>query len=126
MIPFDVADARLSVISIAALEDQGYTVNYGAADPFAKTDLDSRCQCSRRELNGWDEDATYKPAQAGSKHRKTLSDVGREKAIEAGRAFLEGMPEPRERSNDGYVGGKGVFVYYEEDGRVYTVYAERS
>jgi len=125
MIPFDVADVRLSAISLAALEDQGYQVNYEAADPLLKTDLGSSCQCT-----GEEED--YNPPAIPQK-RKLLSDAGRVKAIKAGQAFLDDwqMPSVLEYGVDdiddnGFVGGNGVFVYYEENGRVHTVYAQRA
>lgn len=40
----------LSRISIAALEDMGYLVDYTTADPFTSDDVDSNCLCRRRTL----------------------------------------------------------------------------
>jgi len=127
MVPFDVADSRLSAISLAALEDQGYHVNYEAADPLSKTDLGSSCQCSTARRRIGEEEEDYKPPQK----RKLLSDAGQEKAIKAGQTFLEGWKMPSMEGGDdiddtGFVGGNGVFVYYEENGHVHTVYAQRA
>ena len=115
MVPYDVDDARLSVMSLAALEDQGYQVNYDAADFFAKTDLDSSCQCSSSGL----QEGTFN--RRSSKARVELSAEGHRKATESGRNFLKGFARTG-REAEGFVGGDGVFVYYKEDGRVFTVY----
>ena len=36
---------QLSRITVGALDDLGYQVNYDAADPYAHTDMDPSCTC---------------------------------------------------------------------------------
>lgn len=42
-------DNPLSVLTIAALEDIGYAVNYAAADAYTSDNLNAACTCRRRE-----------------------------------------------------------------------------
>jgi len=53
MVPVLVPNEKLSPFSVGALEDIGYTVNYGAADSYKYSDLGNACKCKgRRTLFG--------------------------------------------------------------------------
>lgn len=47
-------DNPLSRITVATLDDLGYSVDYGAAAPFSARDVSSRCCNPRRTLRGED------------------------------------------------------------------------
>jgi len=98
--PFLSSELKFSRVSIGAIEDLGYMVDYNAADPdYTYADLGPQCQCQggrrrrRRQLMG--EDAVSISAQP---HRK-LSDATYQKARADGMQFLENLhPSPARRA----------------------------
>jgi len=86
--PFLSSELKFSRVSIGAIEDLGYMVDYNAADPdYTYADLGPQCQCQngRRQLMG--EDAVSSSAQP----RRTLSDATYQKARADGLQFLESL-----------------------------------
>lgn len=131
MTPKDEApgtDEPLSRITVGSLEDLGYEVNYGAAEPFTKSDLNPSCQCNnrrhsllRRQLNsGEGGDASKK----NKKHK--LSEAVHNAAVSYGQSVLaERAAEHRGRAysdNVEYVGDQVIsIVVKDDDGRLYSV-----
>lgn len=109
MAPIITRNSKLSRVTIGALEDQGYQVNYEAADSMTKADLGSGCQCRRR--------LTGDSRVLGKKnHARRLSDAGREHAMAEGRAFLNRNERSQSLEED------SCFVVYEEDEVLHGVY----
>ena len=111
----------ISEVSIGAMEDIGYEVNYGAADAFPASGWGSECQCNRR-LRGnstfTEEEEFEKPAP-----RRQLSEEGRAEAENAGRKMLMTRQNTRGRPSADFVdiGAHMVMVMYEEEGEIHSV-----
>lgn len=73
-----VGDNPLSVLTLAGLEDIGYSVDYSAADSYGAADMDGSCVCRRRH--------TRLLMRAPMSGRLRESDVGR--AQEFGKRIL--------------------------------------
>lgn len=137
-------NSKLSTITIAALEDMGYDVNYNAADDYTRSDLGSNCVCGGgrkqnrgkqvRHLSALDDGFGDMSSSSSSSplpknKERLLSEAGFQDAVAQGRAFLKTMVRPPfEGRSDGaqgkYIGDKFVFVYYIENNQVYGVYVE--
>ena len=123
----------LSRITIATLDDLGYTVDYSTADSYGRSDVASTCTCGQRLLS--DETTHGKVRQLGTSHkstpRRSLSEEARVAALTFGRETLEQRQAKKaffQRDNaDGilddmlYVGDKMVDVFVEEDGAIFDV-----
>ena len=106
----------LSRVSIAALADQGYQVNLGAADPF--NSVDGSCQC-RRLVGENGEEIVLPPAP-----KRKLQEPSEAQKLAANDAYSYGLAILQERAfiaddtelEDGviYVGGLSVSVFYED------------
>jgi hypothetical protein len=124
----------LSRITIATLDDLGYTVDYSPAETYTRENVASSCRCGQRLLS----EAT-KPNQAhqlGTIHpstqRRTLSEEAYHDAVNYGRAILKKRQRLRASSsfqdnlsrirNDIlYVGDNVVIVFVEEGGVFFDV-----
>ena len=101
--------SQFSSITIAGLEDLGYSVNYAAADPFTAEMIDARCRaptCNAPALMATPEEPKLSPelyAAAVTYGKKEIASI------------MEGMP-PTERSKSIPL---HVLVY--ENDRVYGV-----
>ena len=141
-------DSKLSRVTIGALEDMGYTVDYSAADTFGRANLGSDCVCGNRRpmvrhLTDWADDSTTATTRSSGGDnaevlptapapRRQLSEAGLEDATAKGRAFLKTLSVPTGGGGDGaggagesemeYVGDRSVFVFYMEGGDAYSVY----
>ena len=106
-----------SILTIASVEDLGYTVNFNEAEDFDKDNLESSACCKgapktkNRVLNS--------PA---------LSDAGRAEAVIFGQSVLDerGLSDEEEivlleEGDLTYVGDRIVFVLFEEKGQLYEV-----
>jgi len=128
-------NSKLSRITIGALDDMGYTVDYNAADDYTRRDLGKNCVCGGRKqkvrhLSSLDGD-TSSPHPPNNNMERRLSEIGYQDAVAQGLSFLNTMEPPLlDGKSDGalaqgkYVGDKSVFVYYIEDNQVYSVYVE--
>jgi len=113
----------LSNLTIAALQDQGYSqVDYGQADFYDYTTLQNKncCSGSRRALRGGN-NAARPPHRAVSS-----SSLARAKAVDYGKQKLNNqkLPDgvPREKNGATYVGDQFVQVLYiEDDGSIQDV-----
>lgn len=128
MTPFIGFDAQLSRVTLGAIEDIGYEVNYDAADDYTKDDLGPACRCGRRltgETRNLSEELFRNPRDETT-HRK-LSDEGLAYVTNQGRAFLETLPlQGRSDSDEAeYVGGESTFVYAMQDETVFVVKVDR-
>lgn len=106
-----------SILTIASVEDLGYSVSYKVADEFDKDNLNSTC-CN-----------TPKMTKSRLLSSPALSDAGWAEAVAFGQSILD----ERGLSDDAqlvllevddlttYVGDRIVFVLFEEDGQLYEV-----
>lgn len=108
----------LSRITIAALEDLGYTgVQYGPADPFTAGDLSPDCNlvagCNRRRLGSH---------QSQSKRKLNIDEEARANAVAYGKNLLKERKVDQERNpTPGYVGDKIVSVIYRDGNGIHDV-----
>ena len=113
----------LSRLTIATLNDLGYTVNYAAADPYdgrnTSSDVSDCCFPPSFNMNPDDGAATETSTPP-------LSSAGRAAAVEYGLSVLKEneLPSYLIEVDDGlqYVGDRFVTVYYEENGNIYDVH----
>jgi Leishmanolysin len=123
----------LSRITIATLQDLGYTVDYSSAETYTRGDVLSSCLCNRRSLmdsssNG---DAHQLGRSLGSTERRSLSDKGLQQAVNYGQAILQERKrtasvtvedDPNPIGGDIlFVGDKLLMVFVEEAGAFFDV-----
>jgi Leishmanolysin len=81
----------LSKISIATLDDLGYTVDYSSAEKYERGNVLSSCLCNRRALT--DTSSHGKAHQLGrsleSTQRRSLSQDGYRQAVNYGQTILQ-------------------------------------
>lgn len=136
----------ISRITIAALEDVGYPVDYSRANSFTSDDLDPSCRCDAgRQLTTtshvrahptWiqEQDHSQEQQQQPNKNdhrRRRLSDEGLQKAEEYGRAFIarnapnkpiaENSEDIFFANEEDYIVGGSARVSYYENGQVFVV-----
>jgi hypothetical protein len=150
MTGFNTGILPLSRMTVATLEDIGYTVSYSNADPYASTNLDASCRCSNIEEVAEDPAEGQSMAQLsdiygawglGDKNtvdgtlpadrslltvRRKLSDQGRMAAVEYGKQLLSAEQERKatmtgDMGDHSFVGHLFVSVLYLEEGLVYGV-----
>ena len=131
-------------MTVGALEDLGYTVDYSGAGSYTYDDLGAWCKCRTRrglrlgeesehehETSPWDTTdttaSTIRNHSSERKHRQ-LSDAARDKAVVDGIAFLEAIPDSLALDENGRMLGdstaKFAVVYVEEEGQIYAVHVE--
>lgn len=119
----NTATKPLSVVTLALLEDLGYTVDYSKADPFDKSDLDPSCVCDSTRADGGRLLQEEKPRPPA---RRPLSKRGLDSIVAYATTKLEAVNSadmPYMRSNDGVaVGIPGMMVMYMEEGEIYSQY----
>ena len=122
--------SKLSRVTIGALDDMGYTVNYNAADNFGRGDLGSDCVCGNRRpivrhlssaLLPRDPTTTTTDDTASTRPRRQLSEAGLQDATAKGREFLTTLTP---RADAGAVVSEYVFVFYIEGEDAYSIYVE--
>jgi len=136
MTPSANSELPVSRLTIAALEDVGYQVNYNEAEPFNASKMSSSCLCSnnirRRKLNeasSFLEDVAATPASlsSSSSSSRMLSEEGRAMATKYGKDILATREENSSNSlfplpdNVGYIGSDIIYVMYEEHGTLHSV-----
>ena len=135
-------NSKLSRVTIGALDDMGYTVNYNAADNFGRGDLGSDCVCGNRRpivrhltsaLFPRYPTTTTTDDTASTRPRRQLSEAGLQDATAKGQAFLKTMTPPAAGAGGAGSGagvGAGasefayVFVLYMEGEDAYSIYVE--
>lgn len=130
MTPRASGSLPISRLTVAGLEDLGYQVNYGAAEPFSIS-----CGCRRRGLRSNTTDPSFMELEdnyssldeafGSSSGRRRLSEEGEQTATEFGRNILQENREAMSllpgSSDYPDLGGELIFVLYEEDGVVHNV-----
>lgn len=125
------SNSALSRVSIGALEDLGYTVDYSTADTYTVFDIDSDCRCNRRLGEDGDDVSFHEISHA--RQRRSLSEEGYEKAFNYGMTLLEeaaaaidlaGRSEMPEGID--YVADERVYVFYREEGIIYSVLVQQT
>jgi hypothetical protein len=139
----------LSRITIAGLEDLGYTVDYSKADPFTVYDLNFNCQCSygkgRQRLRSTHTEHVHQfgtlSKQSSRRQRRRLSDEAYQTAMEYGLNILSQRSEAMSsnlvsvvttekdtaaslnQTMDAtkYVGDQIISILVEENGEIYGV-----
>jgi len=128
-----------SRVTIAGLEDLGYTVDYAQAETYTSANMGSSCLCNAATrglgelVNGAvrpfpnEEDVE----NVEPKNRRRLSDEGRNAAMAFGTSILESRTEQRsgikfnllnsDGDNGACIGDKVISVLYLEDGKYFDV-----
>jgi Leishmanolysin len=83
----------ISRLTVATLQDIGYTVSYAAADPFTVANLNPTCVCNARNLRDRQLLKIVKPIDttgmpSSSSRKRKLSNSGFQKAREFGKKIL--------------------------------------
>lgn len=133
----------LSILTIAALDDLGYTVDYSKADPFDTSQMNPNCVCNRRQLRGGHDPEIFSYQSVGnspqwssdlqprSHNRKPpLSEEGNRIARAHGLSILNTNHEwkkayLRDDQAATYIGDQIIVVLYMENGYKYTVMVKR-
>lgn len=121
MTGFLTGNTPISRITIGALEDLGYGVDYSKADPFTAADLDPACSCVRRRNLR----VLQNQGNNGKKDAPPgLSKKGEEQAIQFGYGILaenlaKEYPEAPDNLTD--KGQEFVIVFFYEDGHIYSL-----
>jgi len=136
MTGFSTPPFQLSRITVAALEDIGYGVDYSLADPYPASELDASCRCgSLQEFEPAEiiaEDPSAATPRTGPqsvfphrRRRRQLSQSGLQVATEYGKKLLAEKQFMRQNmtaeENEMYIGDKLTIVYYQEDGAIHGV-----
>ena len=135
---------EMSVFTVAALDDLGYTVDYSKADPFDTSKMNPNCVCNRRQLRGTtledDVHAAFSYQNVAklpltdyskpSNRRPPLSEEGHRIARAHGMAILDANHEwknayLRDDQAELYIGDQIIVVLYMENEFKYTVMVRR-
>ena len=111
-------DNPLSRITMASLEDMGYTVNYAAADPFGAANLKCTPCTTTRRLNG-----LARQWNSSSSRQRTLSAKSYQMVMNYGKSALaQNRIQDTSRFVDDmtYVDDKVMTVLVKEGGRIYS------
>lgn len=134
-----LATLPLSTVSIAMLEDLGYTVDYSQADPYTSADMNASCICNNNNNN--EEDPSIRmlrnnneddaPTTYHSANERQLSEEGRATVHKYANAELKRMSmmavsymkNTMDENGEGgaEIGIPGLsVVFMDEDGEIYT------
>ena len=121
MTPAAGSDLIMSRVTIAALADLGYSVDYSEAEPFDSTYVNPKCVCDPGLLRG----RSLMPA---TNTTRQLSDEGLERAMAYGRMQLSQNQNSNnlgliEMAPDGVqdLGQEVIYVLYSEDETIHRV-----
>jgi hypothetical protein len=114
----------LSTLTIATLDDLGYTVDYSVADAYPLVgSMGGSCLCNRR-LGGGDAPLDGGARSSGSTStRRKLSPVGLQIAEAYGMAQLDVVDDGSHHAADIHI--PSIMVYYMEDGAIHDVRVSR-
>ena len=125
-----LGEKKISRITLGALEDLGYVVNYTAADPYTMDDIGTCSGCHRRNLKSVED---TNDARQRSKTSSCHSGLVHERVIRHGRKILgdvherylmhaKGQQHEYQLGELTYVGNQRITVMYEhEDGTLCSV-----
>lgn len=121
----DSSDATVSTLTVAMLDDLGYTVDYDQVDAFTKTDLNASCICSADDasvIDSTSDDSPLEPPPLLSlEGRRKIVSYAKEELTRMNEIALSYMMAPD--TTNGGVGIAGLTVFYmEEDGTIFTEY----
>ena len=107
--------APLSALTIATLQDLGYSVDYSEADLYTAAFMNPGCVCNRRRLG-------HSHAQSTTPKRRKLSKEGEQAAVAYGAAHIAQV-----QTQTGDVGpdlelNPTVFVMYAEGDEIHGVH----
>lgn len=109
--------SRLSSISVALLEDLGYTVDYSKADPYGRSNLNPACVCAGGGLSG--EGRLLEPGnQPDPIAERTLSKEGEDDMQKSAKKKMEELHQA------GATAIPGLMVMYMEEKRIYSRFVE--
>ena len=118
----------LSRITVATLEDLGYTVDYSTADNFTRSDLNPNCVCRRRTMMDTMHDDTHQLGlRVPGVQRRRLSDeafntaMAFGKSILASRKFVSLLGDKSVSPEVTYVASQVVNVLVADNGRIFDV-----
>jgi Leishmanolysin len=123
----DSMRSPLSRLSIAAVQDLGYDVDYSRANPFGREKLDPLCTCPNRRRLGSFKDSTMRNGRGPRpRQRRRLGDAAHALAVQAGLDFLQSnraAADAAKGTTPGlrYVGDTVVSVLVADQGHVYGV-----
>jgi Leishmanolysin len=112
----------ISRLTVATLQDVGYTVNYDKADPYTKANMDPTCVCTARNLRQLKIVKLLDTPQgrSSSATTKKISNEGFQKARDFGKKILMQGRRNFNNSNqpgvEQYVGADFITVIYNEEG----------
>jgi Leishmanolysin len=122
MTPAASGSLPISRLTVAALEDLGFEVDYSAAQAFPATQLSSSCRCNnrvRRQLH----DVDLEDEEETMNGPRRLSEEGWQSALQYGRTIIA---ENQKNMNlfPGEIpdlGTERIYVLYEENGVVHNI-----
>jgi hypothetical protein len=119
MTPFVNPTFSLSRLTVASLEDLGYTVNYAAADAFPATSVAQNCRCNRRlgEPNESPPRTSRKllvktDAQKAAEAKAILFGANLLKSSQLSSASEQGVSAQTSGGTVKYIGSDWVSVFY--------------
>jgi hypothetical protein len=136
MTGYDGGKVVLSRMTVASLEDMGYTVNYDAADDYGVEDMDPSCVCATTSTIKIGDVSTTKVARSKPTVRKLgtgkfesnhahLSLSGRLEAEAFGLELLKAAQRRKkyviEREGYAFLADQVVSVLYMEKGQIYGI-----
>jgi hypothetical protein len=119
----------LSRITIAALEDIGYLVDYTTADPYSRNDVDPSCLCRRRTLMDMMHGETHVLGlrASGAQSRRRISEDAYNIALKYGllqlaeRASLDASTSSDALRDDANLDSRVISVMVEDNGSIFGV-----
>lgn len=108
----------VSRVTIGALEDLGYTVDYSKADSFGASDVAASCRCS-------DSSSRALIRKVSEQSGRQLSSSGFDAAVSYGKELISkyqsNMRQESEIADMGYIVGNAAIVLVYEDGELFSV-----
>ena len=105
----------LSALTIATLEDLGYSVDYSQADFYDARYMDRECVCNRRRLG-------HSHAQSTTPKRRKLSKEGEQAAVAYGAARITEVQAKNMDLGSDLELNPTVFVMYAEGDEIHGVH----
>ena len=130
VLTFTLGKKKISRITLGALEDLGYVVNYTAADPYGMNDIGTCSGCNRRNLKHSSSTSSAMIDEHPKSKTSCHSGVVHQRALRHGRKMLRDVHDHHMKQSkptttpEGfmYVGNRRVTVMYEhEDGILCSV-----
>ena len=107
--------APLSALTIATLQDLGYSVDYSEADLYTAAFMNPGCVCNRRRLG-------HSHAQSTTPKRRKLSKEGEQAAVAYGAAHIAQVQTQTEDVGPDLELNPTVFVMYAEGDEIHGVH----